>query len=193
MSLLGVETLIAERQRFMETVGSLTPEEFETGTTLCSAWSPRDVLAHLIGTDAPVTYLQFAGRVNPANARVVAAARSLPRAELLARGERWAASPSASSRALARFLIGDVSVHHQDVVRGLGRTRELPPEVAGAIFREGVILSTGTKRSLLRYRVEPTTLGGHSLGRGRRVRGTTEAIGLWLAGRKGLETELDFG
>jgi hypothetical protein len=93
---------------------------------------------------------------------------------------------------LARFLIGDVSVHHQDVLRGLGRTREIPPEVAAAIFREGVILSTGTKRNLLRYRVEPTTRGGRPLGRGRRVRGSSEAIGLWLAGRKGLEAELEF-
>ena len=92
----------------------------------------------------------------------------------------------------ARFLIGDVSVHHQDVLRGLGRIRTIPPEVAAAIFREGVLLSTGTKRNLLRYRVEPTTVGGRSLGRGRVVRGATEALGLWLAGRRGLEDELEF-
>ena len=64
--------------------------------------------------------------------------------------------------------------------------------LAQAIFREGVILSTGTKRNLLRYRVEPTTRGGRTLGRGKRVRGTSEAIGLWLAGRRGLDAELDF-
>jgi len=85
-----------------------------------------------------------------------------------------------------------VGVHHQDVLRGLGRTREVPVHVAAAIFREGVVLSTGTSRSLLTHRVEPTTPGGHPLGRGQRVRGSTEALGLWLAGRRGLEAELDF-
>jgi uncharacterized protein (TIGR03083 family) len=130
--------------------------------------------------------------VNAANDQVVAEARSLTRAELLARGQRWAHSPSQPSRALARFLIGDVSVHHQDVVRGLGRRRELPPDIAGAIFREGIVLSTGTKRNLLRYRLEPTTAGGHRIGRGKTVRGSSEALGLWLAGRQGLEAELEF-
>ena len=193
MSLLGVDVLVLERTRFLDTIDSLSDEEFESGPTLCTKWAPRDVLAHLIGTDTPSTYLRTGGRVNPANASQVDQARSISREQLTATGRRWAADPSGASRALARFLIGDVSVHHQDVLRGLGRTRELPPEISGAIFREGVVLSTGTKRNLLRYRVEPTTRGGRTLGRGTRVRGTSEAIGLWLAGRKGLDTELDFG
>ena len=193
MSILGVDALIAERKRFLDTIESLSDEEFESGQTLCAKWAPRDVLAHLIGTDAPASYVRTGGRVNPANAQQVEQARATPRHQLTATGRRWAADPSASSRALARFFIGDVSVHHQDVLRGLGRTRELPAEISGAIFREGVILSTGTKRNLLRYRVEPTTVGGRSLGRGTRVRGTSEAIGLWLGGRSGLEAELEFG
>jgi uncharacterized protein (TIGR03083 family) len=192
VSVLGVETMVAERERFIETIEALSDEEFEHGTTLCSKWAPRDVLAHLIGTDTPMTFVKHAGRVNPANAQMVADARPRSRVELIEQGRRWAASPSASSRALARFLVGDVSVHHQDVLRGLGRRRELRPEIAGAIFREGIVLSTGTKRNLLRYRVEPTTVGGHSLGRGRTVRGSSEALGMWLAGRKGLEPELAF-
>ena len=193
MNVLGVDDLIAERARFLDTIESLTDEEFESGPTLCSKWAPRDVLAHLIGTDDVSTYLRKGGRVNPANAGQVDVARATSRDQLTATGRRWAADPSGSSRALARFLIGDVSMHHQDVLRGLGRTRELPPEISGAIFREGVILSTGTKRNLLRYRVEPTTRGGRTLGRGTRVRGTSEAIGLWLGGRKAVETELEFG
>jgi hypothetical protein len=89
-------------------------------------------------------------------------------------------------------MLGDVCVHHQDVLRGLGRTRQLTPGIAAAIFREGVVLSTGTKSNLLKHRVEPTTPGGRALGRGRVVRGSTEALGLWLAGRKGLDDELEF-
>ena len=190
--LLGVDALVAERRRFMGTVESLTDGEFDHGRTLCAAWAPRDVLAHLIGTAAPGPYLAGGVRVNAVNKAIVDEARALSRAEITARGNAWAARPSPTDRIGARYLLGDVSVHHQDVLRGLGRSRELPVEVAAAIFREGVILSTGTRRNLLRYRMEPTTVGGHSIGRGIRVRGTAEALGLWLAGRKGLADELEF-
>lgn len=193
MTLLGIAELCAERSRFMDTIESLSDAQFESGTTLCAEWAPRDVLAHLIGTDDLVGYVRHAGRINKANAAVVAEARGLSRAELTARGRRWALHPSTTTRLAARALIGDVAVHHQDVLRGLGRTRDVSPDVAGAIFREGLVLSTGTRRNLLHYRVEPTTPGGFAVGRGQRVRGSSEALGLWLGGRKGLEDELTFG
>lgn len=192
MNLLGVDAFIAERQRFLATIESLSEEEFERGRTLCAGWAPRDVLAHLIGTGDVLRYLRGGIRINAVNASVVRAARRHGRAELTERGRAWASSPGAAEQVAARLLIGDVSVHHQDVLRGLGRTREIPVEAAAAIFREGVLLSAGSGRNLLRYRVEPTTIGGHSMGRGIPVRGTTEALGLWLAGREGLEPELEF-
>lgn len=188
---LGVRPLVAERSRFMDTIDSLTDEEFRSGRTLCSEWTPRDVLAHLIGTGEPTAYLKGALRINAVNAAVVKAARRVSRRELTARGRTWAQQPSVTNSIGARFLLGDVAVHHQDVLRGLGRIRDVPADAAAAILREGVILSTGTRRTLLRHRIEP--VDGPSLGRGRVVRGTSEAIGLWLAGRKGLESELEFG
>lgn len=191
--LLGVSALVTERERFMQTIVTLTDAEFEHGRTLCAGWAPRDVLAHLIGVSHPVGYLRGGLRVNAVNAATVRAGRDLGRGELTTRGHDWAARPTATDRLSARFLLGDLGMHHQDVLRGLGRTRAIPTDVAAAIFREGVLLSTGTKRNLLRHRVEPTTVGGRTLGRGRRVRGTTEALGLWLAGRKGLDDELEFG
>ncbi len=191
--LLGVETLRAERHRFVDTIESLTDDEFESGRTLCAGWAPRDVLAHLLGTAQLTSYLRGGLRVNTVNARLVGAARRLSRQELTGHGRVWAAEPGAGDRVAARFLLGDVSVHHEDVLRGLGRDRDVPVEIAAAIFREGVLLSTGTRRNLLRYRVEPTTRGGRAIGRGAVVRGATEAIGLWLAGRRGLEEELEFG
>lgn len=192
MSLTGVRELIDERRRFVDTLETLTDEEFESGSTLCAGWAPRDVLAHVLGVDSPKVYVRFAGRINAANAAVVARSRSLSRSELMGRAQRWADAPSPSSKVLAHALIGDVAVHHQDVLRGVGRRRELPRAAAAALFREGIILSTGTKRNLLRYRVIPSTEGGFAVGRGRTVRGTTEALALWLAGRKGLEKELRF-
>lgn len=188
--ILGVGPLVDERARFMATIDALSDREFESGRTLCSGWAPRDVLAHLIGTAETGAYLRGALRINVVNAAIVASARRVRRAELSARGRTWAAQPTIGNAVGARFLLGDVAVHHQDVLRGLGRIRDVPPAASAAILREGVLLSTGTRRNLLRYRVEP--VDGPALGRGRVVRGTSEAIGLWLAGRKGLETELEF-
>lgn len=186
----GIGALVAERKRFMGTVESLTDDEFASGRTLCSQWSPRDVLAHLIGTGDALAYLRGGLRVNAVNAAIVTSARRVPRHELIARGRVWSQRPSVTNALAARFLLGDVAVHHQDVLRGLGRIRDVPPDVAGAILREGIVLSTGTRRTLFRYRVEPSD--GRGIGRGRVVRGTSEALGLWLAGRKGLEAELEF-
>jgi uncharacterized protein (TIGR03083 family) len=193
MNVLGVAELLAERIRFVRTVESLTDTEFEHGRTLCAGWAPRDVLAHLVATEDVMAYVRGGLRVNAVNEAAVASARRVPRAELTARGRSWARTAKPGDRLAARLLIGDVCVHHQDVLRGLGRPADVPPVAAGAIFREGVVLSTGTRRNLLRYRVEPTTTGGRALGRGITVRGTAEAIGLWLAGRTGLEPELEFG
>lgn len=192
MDLTGVRDLIAERMACVETITSLDDADFEHGRTLCSAWAPRDILAHLIGSSQLSRYLRGGLRVNAVNAEVVRESRTLERAELTRRAREWAAHPAPGDRVAARFLLGDVAMHHQDVLRGLGRSRHVPPAAAAAIFREGVLLSTGTSRNLLRYRVVPTTAGARPLGRGVTVRGSVEALGLWLAGRQGLEAELDF-
>jgi uncharacterized protein (TIGR03083 family) len=192
VSLLGVAELCRERQGFLATIESLSDADFESGRTLCAEWAPRDVLAHLIGTADLALYVRTGMRIGVANAVAVERGRELDRAQLSARGQTWARRPILAHRVGAWGFLGDVSVHHQDVLRGLGRTRELPAGIAAAIFREGVILSTGTRRNLLTHRVEPTTPGAPALGRGRVVRGSTEALGLWLAGRTGLDDELEF-
>jgi uncharacterized protein (TIGR03083 family) len=175
------DELRRERARFMATLTGLGDADFASGRTLCAGWAPRDVLAHVISTDQAGTFVRKGLWIAKANAAVVAASRSRSRAELTEAGHRWAARPSPFARLSAAFLLGDVAVHHQDVLRGLGKTRELPDAVAAAVFREGLVLG-GTTR-LLHHRVVPTTPGARALGRGREVRGTTEALGMWLAGR----------
>lgn len=174
----------AERHAFVDTVTGLSEADFESGTTLCEGWAPRDVLAHLIGTARTADYLRAPWRLHQINERFVADARRRPRDEMIAAGRAWADLPGRLDRMISPFLLGDVAVHHQDVLRGAGLTRALPRHIESAIFHEGVALSFQRPRpALLRYRVEPSNGIGARLGRGPRVLGPAEALGMWLGGR----------
>lgn len=187
------DELRRERRLFMDTIDTLTDDEFSHGTTLCEGWAPRDVLAHLIGIDDTAGYLSpQALTIDRGNARMVRKGRDLDRAELTARGRETAENPAAASRACGWLFAGDVAVHHLDVLRGLGRTENLPEDSARLAFREGTVWSWRWGAKLLRHRVVPTTPGGTVRGRGRVVRGSTENLALWLAGRESIAGELEF-
>ena len=186
----GERAYRAERKAFLATIESLSHDDLEHGPTLCEGWAPRDVVAHIIGIDsAPVEYVKALGRISSGNQRIVDGMRALDPDTLLERLRAWADKPAILSLTASYGLLGDLAVHHQDVLRGLGRSRDVPPESARAILREGVVLG-GLK--LKDFKVVPTDTG-RALGRGRVVRGTAEALGLWLAGRRSVEPELDFG
>lgn len=191
MRVPGLDELRRERARFLRTLDGLTDDEFDNAPSLCAGWAPRDVLAHVVGVDRIERYLR-GGRLRRINDLMVRHGRSMSRDELSRAGWWGAERPSPFSTATAPLLLGDVAIHHQDVLRGLGRSRDLPRPVAAAIFREGINLGMFGRAVLLRYRVIPTTPGGRPLGRGRRVHGTTEALGMWLAGRRGIDAELQF-
>jgi uncharacterized protein (TIGR03083 family) len=185
----GERAYRAERQAFLATIESLSEEELEHGTTLCAEWAPRDIASHLIGIDEALPeYVKAAGNVNKGNARIVARMAALERKELLDRLREWAAKPAITSLMVSYGLHGDLATHHQDVLRGLGRRRDVPPASARAILREGALF--GVKK-LTSHRVVPTDTG-RPLGRGRVVKGTAEQLGLWLAGRRSVEPELVF-
>ena len=189
MAIPGEVELRAERHAVVATLESLSDAEFESGTTLCTEWAPRDILAHLMGVDSGlIEYAKAPGRIGKANEAIVAKARPMSRDRLMNRARHWADKPAPLTRVTALFFLGDTAVHHQDILRGLGRTRDVPDACRAAILREGIVL--GGKK-LLSFRVEPTD-GGRAMGRGTVVRGTSEALGLWLTGRAGLEPELEF-
>jgi uncharacterized protein (TIGR03083 family) len=180
----ALDQVRAERHAFVDTVASLPEADFESGTTLCEGWAPRDVLAHLIGTARIADYLRAPWRLHQINERFVADARPKSRDEMIAAGRSWAGLAGRADRTISPFLLGDVAVHHQDVLRGAGLTRVLPRHIESAVFHEGVVLSLQRRRpTLLRYRVEPSNGIGAPLGRGPRVLGPAEALGMWLAGR----------
>ncbi|XVQ08938.1 maleylpyruvate isomerase family mycothiol-dependent enzyme [Spirillospora sp. CA-255316] len=188
--------LRAERFRLIETLEALPDEEFDSGTTLCAGWAPRDVLGHVIGIDYLLaSYLPFGPRINDANQAQADRARRMSRDRLMEWARRRADGPGLTSRMGAAVLLGDLGIHHQDIVRGLNRKRDVPEAVATAIFREGLQLSLWLNRRVLRHRLVPTD--GHRPvalpgARDAEVRGTREALGLWLAGRDSVSGELEF-
>ena len=185
----GEHALREERRAIVETMRSLDATTFETAPTLCDGWAPRDILAHVMGVDRALPqYVRAGGWVSTGNEIIVRKARARSAEELLADAEEWVDRPAPWTRMSALWLLGDNAMHHQDVLRPLGRSREIPQACRDAILREGAFLGA---RRLLSYRVEPTD-GGRALGRGEVVRGTREALGLWLAGRQGIEAELTF-
>ena len=133
-------------------------------------------------------YFRSGGWINTGNELIVRKARSRSADELLAAADVWASNPAPWTRAGAPWLLGDNAIHHQDVLRAVGSTRDIPEASKAAILREGIILGG---RRLLGHRMEPTD-GGRPLGRGSTVRGTREALGMWLAGRPGIDAELQF-
>jgi uncharacterized protein (TIGR03083 family) len=189
MMLPGERALREEREAIAETIRSLTDEEFDSAPTLCEAWAPRDILAHVMGVDHHLLdYVRAGGWINTGNEIIVRKGRTQSRDQLTQAMEQWVRAPAPWTRLSAGWLLGDNAVHHQDVLRPLGRTRQIPEASSDAILREGALLGA---RRLLSYRVEPTD-GGRSLGRGKVVRGTREALGLWLAGREIPTAELEF-
>ncbi len=189
MMLPGERALREERAAIVATMQSLSPSEFEAAPTLCEGWAPRDILAHVMGVDRAVTdYVRAGGWINTANEVIVRKARSRSREELLRDAEAWAVSPAPWVRASAALLLGDNAIHHADVLRPLGRTRAFPDASLAAMMREGALLGG---RRLLQYRIEPTD-GRRALGRGQTVRGTREALAMWLAGRDAYRSDLEF-
>lgn len=189
----GEDAYRAERAAFAATVEGMDPGTFAQGPTLCADWAPRDVLAHLLGIDDGVSdYLRpdlLRRGLGAGNARQTVRYAVMDSDELLSRARHWAVVVPIHVRAGAAFLLGDVAVHHQDVLRPNGLAYDLPRASAAAIYREGAVLS-GTR--LLHHRLVPTDGVGRSVGFGQRVHGPAATLGLWLSGRTGLEPELTF-
>ncbi len=190
------QELRAERRRLIATLDQLPDDVFESGRTLCAEWSPRDILGHLLAVDSfAASYLPYGPFLHAANRSQVERARRLPRSRLMARARTWADQPSLSSRIGAVVALGDLAIHHQDIVRGLELRRDLPATVPTSILWEGTLLSLWTNLRVLRYRVVPTDgypeIGGRSPC-AREVLGTREALGMWLAGRDSVADELIF-
>ncbi|AXB46558.1 maleylpyruvate isomerase family mycothiol-dependent enzyme [Amycolatopsis albispora] len=185
---------VRERADFADFLETLTPEQW-AGPTLCAQWTVRELVAHAVSYDElgwPRTLRRFvrgrfrAGVVNqlgideyPCPPEQLIA---ILRANLRPRG-----LPAAFGGMIALL---DATIHHQDIRRPLGLTREIPPER----LRRALHLSLrappirGFQRS--RGVTLVATDVGWRHGRGPEVRGPGEAVLMAIAGRREALAEL---
>jgi uncharacterized protein (TIGR03083 family) len=185
----------SEREDLAEFLETLTPEEWDS-PTLCSSWSIREVVAHMIsyedhGTADLLRRLRKA-RFRPGRINEVALEeyRHLRSTELIAFLRSHLTPRGSTARLNGGVGLVDCLIHHQDIRRPLGRHRAIPEE------RLRYALPFAVKAPPLRgfwhvrgTRVVATDLDW-SYGRGPEARGPGESVLMVLAGRGVVVEEL---
>ncbi|KFU82480.1 TIGR03083 family protein [Amycolatopsis lurida] len=184
-----------ERADFAAFLRTLSPEHWDA-PTLCSEWTVRQVVAHVVDYDAQ-RFLDLAGqavrgglRLNRMNALGVARNPGRTPEELIARFEDHLEPRGLTSAFGGRVALLDGILHHQDIRRPLGFPREVPPERlrhALAFARYAPPIKARKRARGLRL---VATDVGWSAGSGPEVRGAGEALLLSIAGRAAAFDEL---
>lgn len=127
----------AERAALAATLAEISPEEW-AHETLCPGWTVQDVAAHVI-SNPQIGWGQMGGLMarnlgRSYNAMIFREVKRLGarenRESILADFDRFATSTRHVPTTTTVEPLIDALLHHQDIVRPLGRTREMPPEAA---------------------------------------------------------------
>lgn len=127
----------AERAALAATLAELTPEEW-AHDTLCPGWTVRDVAAHVI-SNPQIGWGQMGGLMarnlgRSYNAMIFREVKRLgareTRASILTDFDRFATSTRHVPTTTTVEPLIDALLHHQDILRPLGRTHDMPPEAA---------------------------------------------------------------
>jgi uncharacterized protein (TIGR03083 family) len=184
-----------EREDLAALLSTLRPRQWDQ-PTLCSDWSVREVVAHLLSYDeldarGLIARFAKAGLLpDRANAAGVADYSTYEPEQLLA-----LLNTNLSPRGLpaafgARIALVDGLIHHQDIRRPLRMPRVIPPERLRAALPFAVIAPPiGAFWRARGLRLVATDLDWTS-GRGPEVRGPSEALLMAVAGRPTATPEL---
>jgi uncharacterized protein (TIGR03083 family) len=179
----------AERVALIADLGGMTDEQWAT-QSLCSAWTVRDVLAHMTRT-ATMTPGRFIGRLAGAgfsftsfNAKGVAAERGASGADTLAAFKGYL-DRTTSPPGPIDAMVAEAVIHGEDIRRPLGITRGYQPEaltLVGNFVTKGNLL-LGGKRRATGLKVTATDVAW-TRGDGPEVKGPLASIISALTGRK---------
>lgn len=121
----------AERHELAEFLATLTSEEWDA-PSLCTGWSVKDVVCHVIsyedlGTGALLARLAR-GRFLGANQIGVDKMRHLDSHEVLEAIDTHLTPKGLTSRGGGMIGLVDGTIHHHDIRRALGRPRHIPED-----------------------------------------------------------------
>ncbi len=185
------QAIDAQRLSIADLLEDLTDDEWRQ-PSLCDHWTVRDVAAHLTlqqeGPVAAITMLVRArGNLDRAirdSARTRAQAWPAPQVVAAIRGTVGSQRHNVGVTYLETMI--DILVHSQDIAIPLGRTQDMPPEVAAvAASREWSMRwppPIVPRKAMAGFRLVATDTDW-SAGEGAEVRAPIAAIVLLLAGR----------
>ncbi|GAB3918046.1 hypothetical protein GCM10011575_42550 [Microlunatus endophyticus] len=181
-----LEMTTAERTDLADLLEHLTPEQWQV-QSLCAAWRVRDVVAHVMSFDGVSLWglarRAVRGRIVHINQAGVDELAPLDPAELLARLRSRLQPTGLAASFGGRLALLDVTIHHQDIRRPLGLSRQIPAERLREVL-DGVVCSPELPgRRLARGIRLITTDLDWSHGSGSEVRGPAEAVLMAVAGR----------
>lgn len=185
-----------ERLDFADFLAGLSTEQWDR-PTLCTDWTVRDVVAHIMSYEG-MTTAQLVGRflrgglmTDRINALGVADLADHPSERLVAMVREHAYPRGLGAGFGGRIALTDNMIHQQDVRRALGLPRAIAAE------RLTVALDFARFAPLIRgaWRARGTRLVATDLdwshGRGPDVRGPGEALLMVMAGRPAALADLD--
>jgi uncharacterized protein (TIGR03083 family) len=182
----ALEMTTAERTELADFLASLEPEQWEAAS-LCEGWRVRDVVAHVMSFDG-VNVLDMLRRairarfvdVNQVGVDELAA---LTTEQLLDRLRAHLRPQGLATTFGGRLALLDVTIHHQDIRRPLGKPRQIPAERLLYVLADAVRSPELPGRRLARgVRLAPTDLDW-SHGSGPEITGPAEAILMAITGR----------
>ncbi|MGB8406349.1 MAG: maleylpyruvate isomerase family mycothiol-dependent enzyme [Mycobacterium sp.] len=178
----------AERQDLVDLLGGLTAEQWDQ-PSLCTGWRVRDVAAHIIGYDeltGAETVREFVrGALLPPriNATVLARHEGRSTGELCEAMAEHVVPRGLTTGFGGLIALSDGMIHHQDIRRPLGLSRDIPHD------RLAAALDFARYAPLLRgiWRARGVRLVADDLewsfGRGPQACGPGEALLMVMAGR----------
>jgi uncharacterized protein (TIGR03083 family) len=184
-----------ERASLAADLTPLSEEQWAT-PSLCSAWSVRDVVAHMTAT-AKITpssfFPKFLGSgfsFDRMQTKDIAAERGASGTEALSRFE--AVIPSEKRPPGPReTMLGETIIHSEDIRRALGVSHEYPSDAVQQVadFYKGSNLILGTKRRIAGVALRATDIDW-TYGSGPEVSGPILCLLLAMTGRKGALDDL---
>lgn len=181
----------AERSALAATLAELTPEEWEHDS-LCTGWTVKDVAAHVISTPklgaGEVLAMSARNLGRGYNAMIFREVKRLSATHtpesILADYETYAGSRHRVFLTTSTEPLVDALVHHQDIIRPLGRHHGMAPEAAAvAADRCRLLAGLMGSRGLLRRVRMVATDHDWSRGRGPRLEAPMQELLMLCAGR----------